>query len=175
MSMNNEDSWADLADELGIDTPATKARNAVPPPLPEPAVEEDRTLTAEVFEELPDALESEGDTALEPGLSGEPASDGDGERKRRRRRRRGRKGKGESDGDGDGVTAVMAEDTDSEDVEAVPPEFGGEQPAAPQAAETSDHEIMDEPTPDAVRELIANWNVPSWQQIVTGLYRPGER
>ena len=28
------------------------------------------------------------------------------------------------------------------------------------------------PTPEASRELIANWDVPSWTEIVAGLHRP---
>ncbi len=31
---------------------------------------------------------------------------------------------------------------------------------------------VDEITPEATREMIAKWNVPSWSELVAGLYRP---
>ena len=51
--------------------------------------------------------------------------------------------------------------TDAEDEEAE--EVGAE--AVPLAAE-------EDTTGDVLRDLIANWNVPSWDDIVGGLYRP---
>lgn len=172
-----DDDWADLAEELGIEQkpkpqPAAAAEVAVePPPFPEIPWPEDPTAglvlgnTQEPESELPDAVEplDEADTLIEPGLSGEAIAGDSNEdgtdkgRKRRRRRRRGRKPEGE----GESGTAD----------EAVPPEFEG----AEDAGTTSD---LDEPEPavmsmvDAIRELSANWNVPSWQEIVSGLYRP---
>jgi hypothetical protein len=37
--------------------------------------------------------------------------------------------------------------------------------AGPRAAD-------DDTTSEVLRELIASWNVPSWDEIVSGLYRP---
>ena len=31
---------------------------------------------------------------------------------------------------------------------------------------------VEEVSTEMTREMIANWNVPSWEEIVTGLYRP---
>jgi ribonuclease E len=174
---DDEDNWADLADALGIDTPATQARKQAntPPPVPEQPPPLPEWARAGV--ELPDATEPDGDTAIDPVLateptSAEPGGEGDGERKRRRRRRRRRKGgpaeagevgvtETESDEDADdGTTGFGSDESAADDDEAGEPEPVGVG-------------LADEPTPDAVRDLIANWNVPSWQEIVSGLYRPG--
>jgi hypothetical protein len=173
---NDEDNWADLADALGIDTPATQARKQAhtPPPLPEqpPPLPE----WARAGGELPDAAEPDGDTALDPLLAGEPTAaepggEGDGDRKRRRRRRRRRKG-GPAE-PGEVAVAETDADEDADDGEAG---FGSDDTTADDEAgepEPAGVGLADEPTPDAVRDLIANWNVPSWQEIVSGLYRPG--
>jgi hypothetical protein len=174
-SHDDEANWAELADALGIDTPATQARKQAqtppePPPLPADPIG---------FEDLPDAHEQEGDTLLEPLLAVEPAAEepagegeGDGDKKRRRRRRRRRK-----PGAGEPATAGAEADGGDDEGDDLAPGFSSDSDA-----ETEDEEgepepvgvgIADEPTPDAVRELISNWNVPSWQDIVSGLYRPG--
>src|SRR5262245_58701761 len=94
---DDESNWADLADALGIDTPATQARKQAntPPSLPEQPPPLPDWVRAEA--ELPDAAEPGGDTTLHPVLASEPTAaepggEGDGDRKRRRRRRRRRKG-----------------------------------------------------------------------------------
>ena len=172
---DDEDNWADLADALGIDTPATQARKQAAAP-PEPVREEPPVRPASTADDLPDAAEPDGDTVIDPHLAGEPttaepAGEGDGERKRRRRRRRRKKGGPAEPGD----VAVAETDSDDES-EDLAPGFESEEAAADEDAgepEPVGVGITDEPTPDAVRDLIANWNVPSWQEIVSGLYRPG--
>jgi hypothetical protein len=176
---DDEDNWADLADALGIDTPVTQARKQAntppsvpeqPPPLPE---------WARTGAELPDASEPDGDTTLDPVLAAEPTTaepagegEGDGEHKRRRRRRRRRK-----PGPGEPGDVAVTESEGDEESDDPAPGF-----ASPDASDADDDAggpepvgvgITDDPTPDAVRDLIANWNVPSWQEIVSGLYRPG--
>ncbi len=170
---DEENNWAELADALGIDTPATQARKqAATPPAPEPVHEQPPPLPAwaRIGDDLPDAAEPEGDTALDPLLTAEPAADGEneGDKKRRRRRRRRRK-------PGEPANAANDEAEGEDESEETATGFATESEAEEEEAEPEPVGvgIADEPTPDAVRELISNWNVPSWQEIVTGLYRPG--
>ncbi|HEY2787007.1 MAG TPA: hypothetical protein VGJ05_18750 [Fimbriiglobus sp.] len=171
---DDENNWAELADALGIDTPATQARKqASAPPAPEPTHEQPPPLPdwAKLTEELPDATEQDGDTLLEQIPETEPPaeeSEGEGEKKRRRRRRRRRK-------PGDPTAAATGDAEGDEETEDVAPGFATDEDAEEEEAEPElvGVGIADEPTPDAVRELISNWNVPSWQEIVSGLYRPG--
>ncbi len=170
---DDDDNWAELADALGIDTPATQARKQAQTPAEPPPPAAD----VSAFDDLPDAAEPDADTLLEPMLAAESPSEpagegeGDGEKKRRRRRRRRKKG-----GAGEPVAAGVEADGDEESDDAAP----GFSTESESDIEDEDGEpepvgvgIADEPTPDAVRELISNWNVPSWQEIVSGLYRPG--
>lgn len=143
-----DDSWSSLAQELGLgDDPA-------PAPAPKEAEE-----LAPHRSELPDAEDGE-DTSLEPGLYSEPMTESaegeetgeDGKRRRRRRRRRRKGGPAEAGGE------AMADSTDS-----------------PESFEESDDEMQaTETTADiAMRDVVANWNVPSWDELIGGLYRPG--
>ncbi len=105
--------------------------------------------------DLPDADDVE-DTALEPGLSNEPSAESDeagedGKRRRRRRRRRRKGGPAEpGDATGDATDGDGFEDAGDE---------------APAEGET--------PADIAMRDVVANWNVPSWDELIGGLYRPG--
>src|SRR4051812_13781480 len=107
---DDEDNWAELADALGIDTPATQARKqaAAPAHGPEPTAAETGWAAAD---DLPDAHEPEQDTMLEAALAGEPAAetpadgDAEGEKKRRRRRRRRKKPGGEPAAAGETASA----------------------------------------------------------------------
>src|SRR5262245_56269531 len=107
---DDEDNWADLADALGIDTPATQARKQANAPSPVPEQPPPLPEWARTGVELPDAAEPDGDTTLDPVLAGEPTTEpggegeGDGERKRRRRRRRRRKA-----GPGEPADVALAE------------------------------------------------------------------
>jgi hypothetical protein len=143
-----DDSWSSLAQELGLGdepvaAPAPSAAEAITPHL----------------SELPDAEDGE-DTALEPGLAAEPSAEGDesgegddGKRRRRRRRRR-RKGGPAEGGDANGDASAESGDADEDG----PDESANE-------GET--------PADIAMRDVVANWNVPSWDELIAGLYRPG--
>lgn len=192
----DDSDWADLASELGLETkPAPKtlfseilagfeAQQTPGEPLPFPAVPwpkdpcdppaANSVNAVSEFADLPDAIElhDEQDTMLDPTLAHEEfapddgegsecsdGSDGDGTPgtgKKRRRRRRRRKG------GGTGGDQNAADAGDSEGIET-DPEGEVEQvfPAEPRS------------TADAIRELVKNWNVPSWNEVVGGLYRPG--
>jgi hypothetical protein len=176
MTPHDDSDWADLAEELGLEA------KPKPKPYSPPADESTQTGFAsrgeaadrlEAFPEtpwpedpnpdasgvapladLPDASshDDEQDTLIDPLLANEeyaaddePAGEGDsdGEPGKKKRRRR-RKRRGGGDG------------------EAV----DGEAPAA---------EVPVEPRSmaDAIKNLVANWTVPGWNDIVAGLYRPG--
>ena len=184
-----EDGWGDLARELGLDPlprhtspPTTDAQantadEDADTPFPaddsqpdlfqeyEPESESDET-------ELGSDLESDSDDGTDAGADagsgegpGEPGEDGQ-KRKRRRRRRRKKKG-GEPGESVAGEAVTVGEGDDGED---------GEEEAG-EADETDAPVPVDDgsPSAEASRELIANWDVPSWEQIVAGLYRPGGR
>jgi ribonuclease E len=173
-SPHDDDSWSDLAAELGVDS------TAHPNPTPsrvEPESEHAGPKTecfepeatpgepADVIDAEPDdtvvipALQSEplAESPEEPG--GEPAGPG---RKRRRRRRRRKKGgqPAEANGPVEAGTSSEADDDSGEFDDEAEAEEEGETVAAEEAA------------PEAARDIIVNWNVPSWEEIVAGLYRP---
>ncbi len=117
-----------------------------PQPEPEPVEAESPRIS-----ELPDAFEVGDDTTIEPGLSSEPVSEGgeeeedDGKRRRRRRRRR-RKG-APADGAAEGENESVATE--------------------------EEHAVVESSADAAMRDVVANWNVPSWDDLIAGLYRPG--
>jgi ribonuclease E len=153
-----DESWSDLAAELGLETGP-----GAPPPPPRreepPADEPDPELDVAGNGE-PDAPDSEADdTEVIPALSGEPVAEGSadepGPRRRRRRRRRKKKGGAAEPTD---AGAAAAEDDEAEAADE------------DEAGEVADG--FEEPTAEIARDVIANWNVPSWEQIIAGLYRP---
>ena len=190
----DDSDWADLASELGLETkPTPKPRYAAEPagfaaqqtpgePLPFPAVPWPQDPAphatpepfgfASEFADLPDAIElhDDADTLIDSTLAGEEFAPEDGEgsethegaegdgtpgtgKKRRRRRRRKKSGpSGET-----GENGEMAEGADLD------PECEVE-PVVPVEPRT---------TADAIRDLVKSWNVPGWNEVVGGLYRPG--
>jgi hypothetical protein len=186
MNPGDDSDWADLVEELGLESkPAPKPRYAAEPagfegeqtpgePPPFPAVPWPQDPTAEAandssafageLSDLPDAVESFDDTRIDPSLSAEEMAsedtesaegeEGPGTGKKRRRRRRRRKGGPAGEQTGDAADAGSEFETDAEnEVEPTP--------------------VEPRTTADAIRELVRNWSVPSWQEVVSGLYRPG--
>jgi hypothetical protein len=156
MPNTNDDPWADLYADLGVtDKPTYRA----PEPLP-PAVEEN-------FVSSEDEDDDEGEDTEIDGVSVAGSGEGDGEedpnkKKRRRRRRRGKKKPGEATSDEAPREVVAILENGEEDAE---PEEELETAGTPEPA-------LEGATSEMTRELIANWNVPSWEEIVAGLYRP---
>jgi hypothetical protein len=183
---DDREDRAEVTEPHRVPDEATRAADEVPPI----DAEFDDLEPAEVGEEY-DA----GEAAAE---AGEPVEAGEGQpgtgRKRRRRRRRRRKGgapaegaaagaaeAGESDEaeeEAGGVTAeadepeaepageiAAAEETDDFDAVGVEDVDAAREPGARMAEEETGSEVL--------RDLIASWNVPSWDEIVSGLYRPG--
>lgn len=191
----SDDSWDELSRELGVEKSPPSARE------PQPEFEDeildslamDVDQTAEDGEyENDEGEEGEGDAPdgadVTPG--GEQPDPG---RKRRRRRRRRKKVAG-----AEGEAEVAADgETDEEAPRPIAPARGPIRPPArqepkyaepkyvePEYAEAvydsgpMDEEpagfapAMEEDTAgEVLRELIANWNVPSWDSIITGLNR----
>jgi len=176
MTGNNDpdDGWADLARELGLEQPA---RPPAPSAEPHPDGGDDPLFTAADGRQEPfPEYEAEGEDAedaddVEDGEpAGEPGEEGPKKKKRRRRRRKKKSGEGgevaaiggdDADDEGDDATEDAAASDDEEEDE--------EEPAGRAPVDDGG------PTAEASRELIANWDVPSWEQIVAGLYRPGGR
>lgn len=189
-----DESWDELARELGLERSSPAADEVVLSPVPaaESWSEQDSEVApargeAEDLESL-EEFETIGEEAelVEEGAEGEAA---DGElgdegqpgtgRKRRRRRRRRKKGGGaaapaaaetgtaEADETGEDFTVTARiEDDHLVDTDEESGEPEDEEVAVEVGAEEEDV------GGEVLRELTANWNVPSWDEIVGGLYRP---
>lgn len=150
---DTDDSWAEFYREIGLE-PEPPEAPASPPTLfdeSEPTAELEATEADNDDED--DGAEESAEADSPPG---EEELNEDGSKKRRRRRRRRSKKKGPA-GPGEPVA-----EGESGEVET-------EEPLA---------EVYDDdggPSPEASRELIANWDVPSWTEIVAGLHRPSGR
>ncbi|MFO0848608.1 MAG: hypothetical protein U0871_08645 [Gemmataceae bacterium] len=157
-----DDPWADLYRDLEVDAASAKPADPV-----EPTDEEEAGVYAELTE-----ADAEGEFEPEDaGDEGDPTAEGDGAQpgeegpKKRRRRRRRRKKKGGQPAEGE-ATQPAGTDAESEPVATADADED-----EPEAAEF-EPESVEDGSPETAREVIANWNVPSWPEIVAGLYRP---
>ena len=161
-----DDGWDELTRELGVEK-APPAADSFDDDLPPQPTEEDPALAA--GDEFSEGLEAEGDAPD----GAEPSEDGAQEpgKKRRRRRRRRRKGGPGEEGaaEGEAETAPVAVEEAGEysenDYETGPGSDTDELTPVPVGAE-------EDTAGEVLRDLIANWNVPSWDSIITGLNRP---
>ena len=173
------DPWADLYADLGVtEKPARPAHAA---PTDEAATDE----SAEAEEGDDDGDEEAGE--------GTATSDDGTPKKRRRRRRRGKKKPGEEGGSAEGATGDgpdenetpeygrhAAQPTPARQPAAVAPvgdfendiDSNGDDEAQPAEVSAEAERPLEGATTEMTRELIANWNVPSWEELVTGLHRP---
>ncbi|MFO0800687.1 MAG: hypothetical protein U0804_24750 [Gemmataceae bacterium] len=177
-----DDDWGDLARELGVQKPTASAADASPPE----EVEEPEAIH-ELHASPPEVEPVFGEGIADEAAEGEPEGEGEAEdgsgdkqpgdgRKRRRRRRRRKKG------DGDAADAGIADEP------APSYQATGRAPvavAAPVAepagdeADGDDGEVgggvvspaEEDTAGEVLRELIATWNVPSWDEIISGLHR----
>lgn len=163
-----DDGWDELTRELGVEK-APPAAEAFDDDLPPQPTEEDPALAA--GDEFSDGLEADGE-APDGAEAPEEGAQEPGKKRRRRRRRRRKGGPGEEG---------AAEGAPEGEAAPAPAEDGGEY--AESEYETGPGSDTDELTPvpvgaeedtagEALRDLIANWNVPSWDSIITGLNRP---
>lgn len=182
-----DDDWGDLARELGVQKSAASADNS--PAAEEPAaVEEEEFTDAVAADETPEEAaedEADGEPTGEEGGE-EPAGDEPPGPGRKRRRRRRRRKKGGPEGEGEPADAGIADEP------APSYQAAARAPVAPVAAPAAVGRGVNEDEPDAedgevggavpaaeedtagevLRELIATWNVPSWDEIISGLHRP---
>jgi len=167
-----DDPWADLYADLGV---TERPRlNYSSPPL------ETTTELAE-GDESPE-IDHEGGLNGSDGDEDSDEKDETGQPKKRRRRRRRRGSKRPNEGtqtSGEfGAESPVDSATDTESGEAdVDDELGfGQEDAGDSSeldpAENEEPASVEGATSEMTRELIANWNVPSWEEIVAGLYRP---
>jgi ribonuclease E len=167
---DSDDDWAELARELSRDRPQTPVEPSLP--VEEVSPYDDGLESTAAPDEGEDAPESFGDSEGEGAPDGQPGTG----RKRRRRRRRRRRGGIEqaSDAPAEGTPETeKPEPVESADEEFESSEIGysdeEDSEFVPVDAEADSDEDAGE---ELLRDLIANWNVPSWDDVVAGLYRP---
>jgi ribonuclease E len=161
---DSDDDWAELARELARDQPKPSTAEHTPEP---PRFEE-----VEPPNEFAAMPEGDGGPELGPDGAPEPETAPGPGRKRRRRRRRRRKGAAGPDTElqtVDGAEDAAGEAEDAEDDEIESSEESTDLEFDPVAVESDSDEYSGE---ELLRDLIANWNVPSWDDVVAGLYRP---
>lgn len=182
-----DDDWAELARELERDKPtppqpttgdSPAADIAETPGEVELQVHLESTVSEEFEEPLDDGPETDGESiGADSGTGDAPSGTG---RKRRRRRRRKKKG-GQPAENGGSEETEKFDSPEDESEEAGPAErVIGETDYLDEPADEIEDDSMElsglDTDEDAggelLRELIANWNVPSWDDVVSGLYRP---
>jgi hypothetical protein len=165
---DSDDDWAELARELSRDKPQ-------PLPEPEPPTEE-LGLFGEGAEELPATAEEQSelpDGAVEAEGEGPPDGQPGTGRKRRRRRRRRRRGGDEQPAEGTAAIGEREESEKGEELEPAAEGFSEEDESDADLVPFDEESSSDEDAgEELLRDLIANWNVPSWDDVVAGLYRP---
>ncbi|MBA2224994.1 hypothetical protein [Thermogemmata fonticola] len=160
--------------------PAETEASALAEELPDWEASEDAAaagVSRQVLEQEEAADESAGHGGRAPEASPEAEEDEEdgGGRKRRRRRRRRRKGGSESaqeSASSNSTAAASAEVPETGEAEELP---GGASPAgaAPSAGVPDWSDTTDpDQAAEVLRDILAHWNVPSWDEIVAGLYRP---
>ena len=184
---SSDDDWNDLARELGVDKSTPPSPGVPPADMVERHIEaedvephhgvderaeeeaaaegEPETAVDEEFSDMEDGASAEGTEQMSESLPGS------GRKRRRRRRRKG------------GTPAEESATPDTAFSETVEEEE--EEPAIEPTAESDDYgteemenefvpvSVEEDTASEVLRDLIANWNVPSWDDIVSGLYRPG--
>lgn len=174
-----DDNWNELARELGLDD-APRPTAGGEPPTPYDAEDsseyEDATLTETGGEGTDaDSEEADGEPEGEAECQAGDEQPGTG-RKRRRRRRRRKKGApgGEPVAEGEPLAVATDEPEDQLAAQDRPGQPFGDAEAEDEAVETGGvlPAAEEDTGSEVLRELIATWNVPSWDDIVAGLYRP---
>jgi hypothetical protein len=161
---NTDDNWGELYRELGVDDPGSSKPT---PADDEEVIELTESESDEVDEPVQSLDESGADEIEEPAEGEAVAGDEEGEpgQKKRRRRRRRRKKKG-------GVGQPVGEEAARFEAEAEESETQLEEDDEDGAEAITGPGVEEEVTPEMTRDIIANWNVPSWEEIVAGLHRP---
>jgi hypothetical protein len=177
MPGDSDDDWAELARELARDKPQPQSDDFPTPPEEEGVFGEGGPdVSAEPEGPDEDEPAGAGETEAEAVPDGLPGTG----RKRRRRRRRRRKG-GEQPGEA-AAPVASGEEEPVESAEDEPADYessdvgfadeGEPEPDDELAPSAVDEESDEDAGEDLLRDLTANWNVPSWDDVVAGLYRP---
>ena len=190
-----DDDWAELARELERDKPSSPPPPAASNVHPDIYRESEESQSPEILNDRMDAaitdeFDDVAEESLESDSESEPNEDsvaGDGPqgvgKKRRRRRRRRRKGGGGQPAEVGSVEEMETDKADSNDGENEEMDLGtepavGEMDDSDEPADEMEEVMVDSSDSEEdsggelLRELIANWNVPSWDDVVGGLYRP---
>lgn len=138
---------------------------------------ENASFAAETADEPAEGTATELATASSAGEETEEAGSG---RKRRRRRRRRRRSGGEptavegTNASAEAESVVADTDTDVNSAADALVTEDGEEPVTENVVEQAAWPEGTDPDQAAeiLREILAQWNVPSWDEIVAGLYRP---
>jgi hypothetical protein len=168
---DENDDWAELARELARDKP--KAVESTQSEDDRSMQEADGSVAAG---ELDGGSPAEGESLA----SADAAPDGQGDMGRKRRRRRRRRRRGGEESEDTKVEAGSEQEDETPEGESTGGDFENTEAGFADDVEAeSDTEVlsidseMDEDAgEELLRELIANWNVPSWDDVVGGLYRP---
>ena len=165
-----DDPWADLYADLGV---TERPKAAAPEPEPQ-SYDDEANANGDATDD-----DDNGDEEAEGDADGAPPElDEHGNPKKRKRRRR-RRAKKKGDEAGPAPTLYAGN-------EGLPPRQAARTPVVHsdedgEADERDEDEgeesvpvvsVVEGGTSEMTRELIANWNVPSWEEIVVGLYRP---
>lgn len=170
---SQDDSWGELYRELGVDDPGSSKPS--PPDEDAEVIELTESDTDEVGEPAQPFVEEGADETEELAegetVSAEGEGEGEGEpgqkKRRRRRRRRKKKGAGQPGGEPAGEEASEFDGEDEAEESETQHDGDEEEPEA-----ITGPGVEEEATPEMTRDIIANWNVPSWEEIVAGLHRP---
>jgi hypothetical protein len=164
---NPDDSWGELYRELGVDDPGSSKPS--PPDEDAEVIELTESDTDEVGEPAQPFVEDGAEEPEGETVSAEGEDEGEPGQKKRRRRRRRRKKKGVGQPGGEPASGEASEFVGEGEAEESESQLEGDE-EEPEAI--TGPGVEDEATPEMTRDIIANWNVPSWEEIVAGLHRP---
>ena len=164
---NTDDNWGELYRELGVDDPGSSKPS--PPDEDAEVIELTESDTDEVGEPAQPFVEDGAEEPEGETVSAEGEDEGEPGQKKRRRRRRRRKKKGVGQPGGEPGAAEANEFDGEGEAEESESQLEGDE-EEPEAI--TGPGVEEEATPEMTRDIIANWNVPSWEEIVAGLHRP---
>jgi hypothetical protein len=189
--VHEPDNWNELASEFGLEPPAGETAEHPPatdngePPAsvaPQPATEEPPSRGRGRRRGGPERAEApalaEPADGFAAGLMEEPAAEAEktADEKPDRPRRRGR-GRSRRRKDEDAAAESPAAESGTEVEAEAPAELDTDIEALTEDDAEDESEVAPGPEPDAglsaeLVETLANWDVPTWNEIVAGLHRP---
>jgi len=163
-----DEGWADLARELGLESPSELPASPPPPieavrlPFPTQNVERYEPEDDSGFGDFPEddsaELDSDSESEADEGEESTTPEGDEAPKKKKRRRRRRKKRTGTEIGQA--PQSLAENETEQDD---------GEDDSE---ADDDSEEEVEETAPVEADRGWANWDVPSWESIVLGLHRP---